>query len=138
LTTESIVPQRFRPDTGNSVTVATENRRRHFNCRGSNERFFARCALKELTLNLRRIDVAPSAGRFDDAATEYRNYRCLSFAALPSVLNGRRTMVPVQSENSRGSLRVDAAGPATNAHILTAIDGPSYQRAISTESASPI
>jgi hypothetical protein len=53
---------------------------------GINERLLARSALKELILNIRRIDVAASAGRFDDAATEYRNYRYLSFAAVPSVL----------------------------------------------------
>jgi hypothetical protein len=53
---------------------------------GISERTLARSALKELILTLRRIDVAASSGRFDDAATEYRNYRYLSFAAVPSVL----------------------------------------------------
>jgi Di-haem cytochrome c peroxidase len=53
---------------------------------GISERALARSALKELILNLRRVDVAAWSGRFDDATTEYRNYRYLSFAAVPSIL----------------------------------------------------
>jgi Di-haem cytochrome c peroxidase len=53
---------------------------------GISERTLARSALKELVLNLRRIDVAASSGRFDEAATEYMTYRRLSFAAVPSLL----------------------------------------------------
>jgi cytochrome c peroxidase len=53
---------------------------------GQNERALARLALKELVLGLRRIDVAAAEGRFSDAAAEYRNYRYLMFAAVPTVL----------------------------------------------------
>src|SRR5262249_34361266 len=53
---------------------------------GGKERVFARNALKELVLVLRRIDIAAAAGRFDDAAAEYLNYRKLAFAAGPLAL----------------------------------------------------
>ncbi len=53
---------------------------------GAAERRLARSVLKDLVLNLRRIDLAASSGRFDDAAIEYRNYRYLYFAAVPLVL----------------------------------------------------
>jgi Di-haem cytochrome c peroxidase len=65
---------------------------------GSAERGLARSALKELVLKLRRIDVAASSGQFDDAATEYRNYRYLSFAAVPIAL---RRAEPWSLFNSR-------------------------------------
>jgi cytochrome c peroxidase len=53
---------------------------------GREERGRARSALKALVLGLRRIDVAAAAGQFDEAATEYRNYRYLTFAAIPTLL----------------------------------------------------
>jgi len=53
---------------------------------GQQERGLARVALKELVLTLRRIDVAAAAGRFSEAAAEYKNYRYLMFAAVPSLL----------------------------------------------------
>ena len=42
--------------------------------------------LKELVLTLRRIDLAATADRFDEAATEYRNLRELMASAVPIVL----------------------------------------------------
>ena len=53
---------------------------------GQQERGLARVALKELVLTLRRIDVAAAAGGFSEAAAEYKNYRYLMFAAVPSLL----------------------------------------------------
>jgi cytochrome c peroxidase len=53
---------------------------------GGDQRRRARAALKDLVLRLRRIDLAASAGQFDDAATEYRSYRNLSIAAAPALL----------------------------------------------------
>jgi cytochrome c peroxidase len=53
---------------------------------GDEQRQRARAALKDLVLRLRRIDAAASAGRFDDAAAEYKNYRNLSLAAVPNLL----------------------------------------------------
>ena len=53
---------------------------------GQQERGLARVALKELVLTLRRIDVAAAAGRFSEAAAEYKNYRYLMVAAVPSLL----------------------------------------------------
>jgi hypothetical protein len=53
---------------------------------GQEERRLARSALKDLVLRLSRIDLAASAGQFDDAATEYRNVRNLSVAAVPALL----------------------------------------------------
>jgi Di-haem cytochrome c peroxidase/Imelysin len=47
---------------------------------GAEERLAARKILKELVLIIRRIGVAASSGRFDDAAAEYRNYRTLALA----------------------------------------------------------
>ena len=64
---------------------------------GREERGRARSALKALVLGLRRIDVAATAGQFDEAATEYRNYRYLTFAEIPTLLRGRGAVVIVQS-----------------------------------------
>jgi cytochrome c peroxidase len=53
---------------------------------GEQERALARMALKELVLALRRIDLAAAADRFDEAATEYGNFRKLMASAVPMVL----------------------------------------------------
>ena len=53
---------------------------------GQQERALARMALKELVLGLRRIDLAVAAERFDEAATEYRNFRKLMASAVPMTL----------------------------------------------------
>ena len=53
---------------------------------GQQERVLARAALKELVLTLRRIDVAAAEGRLSDAAAEYKNYRYLMVAAVPTLL----------------------------------------------------
>ncbi len=55
---------------------------------GEQERVHARSVLKELVLTLRRIDIAVAEGRIPDAATDYRNYRYLMVAAVPSLLAG--------------------------------------------------
>jgi cytochrome c peroxidase len=53
---------------------------------GVEQRLAARNGLKDAVLRMRRIEIAASAGRFDDAAREYDDYRRLSFAALPLLL----------------------------------------------------
>ena len=53
---------------------------------GQPERAPARMALKELALELRRVDLAAAADRFDEAATEYRNFRKLMATAVSMVL----------------------------------------------------
>jgi hypothetical protein len=53
---------------------------------GIEQRNLARVALKELTLTLRRIEIAATAENFEGAAAEYRNYRNLSLAAVPTLL----------------------------------------------------
>jgi hypothetical protein len=53
---------------------------------GSEERNLARALLKDLVLCLRRIDLAATAGRFDDAATEYANFRKLTISSVPVAL----------------------------------------------------
>ncbi|HEX3417962.1 MAG TPA: cytochrome c peroxidase, partial [Stellaceae bacterium] len=53
---------------------------------GPRERVLARMALKELVLGLRRIDLATAAGRFEEAAAEYRNFRSLMSSAVPMAL----------------------------------------------------
>jgi hypothetical protein len=53
---------------------------------GQQERANARLGLKEAILTLRRIEVAAANGRFDEAAVEYKAYRNLMFAAVPSLL----------------------------------------------------
>jgi hypothetical protein len=58
---------------------------------GEEERRRARSALKDLVLRLRRIDAAATAGKFDDAAAEYRNYRNLSLAAVPNLLRAAQS-----------------------------------------------
>jgi Di-haem cytochrome c peroxidase len=53
---------------------------------GVQQRALARTALEELTLELRRIDMAAAAGHFDAAAVEYSNFRKLMASAVPAVL----------------------------------------------------
>jgi Di-haem cytochrome c peroxidase len=53
---------------------------------GQQERALARMALEELVLGLRRIDLAAAAGRFDEAAAEFGNFRKLMASAVPMVL----------------------------------------------------
>jgi cytochrome c peroxidase len=53
---------------------------------GEQERASARAGLKEVVLLLRRIDMAVGEGRTADAADDYRNYRSLMVAAVPSIL----------------------------------------------------
>lgn len=53
---------------------------------GEQERASARAALKEVVLLLRRIDMAVGEGRTADADGDYRNYRALMAAAVPSLL----------------------------------------------------
>lgn len=53
---------------------------------GEQQRRRARSALKDLVLRLRRIDTVATAGHFDDALAEYKNYRNLSLAAVPNLL----------------------------------------------------
>ncbi|WGS18089.1 MULTISPECIES: hypothetical protein [unclassified Bradyrhizobium] len=55
---------------------------------GDQERVNARAALKEVVLLLRRIQIAVDDGRIADAAADYRNYRYLMAAAVPSLLAG--------------------------------------------------
>jgi len=55
---------------------------------GAQERINARAGLKEVVLLLRRIDMAVGEGRIADAAADYRNYRYLMAAAVPSLLGG--------------------------------------------------
>jgi Di-haem cytochrome c peroxidase len=54
---------------------------------GQEQRIRARAALKDLVLRLNRIGAAASAGQFDDAAAEYRNFRNLSVGPLPVLLH---------------------------------------------------
>jgi cytochrome c peroxidase len=53
---------------------------------GEQQRLSARAALKQVVLLLRRIDIEVGEGRTADAATDYRNYRYLMAAAVPSLL----------------------------------------------------
>jgi len=55
---------------------------------GDRERVNARAALKEVVLLLRRIEGAVDEGRTENAAADYRNYRYLMAAAVPSLLAG--------------------------------------------------
>jgi hypothetical protein len=53
---------------------------------GAAERLAARKALKNLVLMVRQIGGDAAAGRYDEAAAEYQNYRKLTFAAVPVVV----------------------------------------------------
>ena len=53
---------------------------------GRQERRLMRAALKDLVLCLRRIDIAAAAGRFDEAASEYVNFRKLTTSEVPLAL----------------------------------------------------
>jgi cytochrome c peroxidase len=53
---------------------------------GEQQRMMARSALKEVVLILRRIEMAVKEDRRDDAMAEYKTYRQLMVAAVPSLL----------------------------------------------------
>jgi hypothetical protein len=53
---------------------------------GQKERRAARMTLKDLALCLRRIELATSMGRFDEAAKEYQDFKDVAFSAVPKVL----------------------------------------------------
>jgi cytochrome c peroxidase len=53
---------------------------------GEQQRSQARTALKEVVLTLRRIDMAVTDGRIDEASADYKNYRYLMAAAVPALL----------------------------------------------------
>jgi Di-haem cytochrome c peroxidase len=84
---------------------------------GLRERALARSALEELVLGLRRLDLAAAAGRFDDAAMEYSNFRKLMALAVPVVLTDAQPWSlfnPAVHEAHYGALRqmVQAANGA--------------------------
>jgi hypothetical protein len=54
---------------------------------GADERRLARSALKQVVLDLRRVDLAGGAGQFDDAAAAYDDVRKLMAAAIPAALS---------------------------------------------------
>ena len=53
---------------------------------GLEERRAARNAVKELVLNLRRIEIAAAAGEFDKAEAEYQAFSNQTFIVVPSLL----------------------------------------------------
>jgi len=53
---------------------------------GLQERALARSVLKQLVLDLRRVEGAATAGDFDAAEKEYNNYRKMMAAAAPALL----------------------------------------------------
>ncbi|MET0678319.1 MAG: cytochrome c peroxidase [Bradyrhizobium sp.] len=53
---------------------------------GEQQRTIARAVLKDVVLILRRIDIAVAEGRSDDAMAEFKSYRQLMVAAVPSLL----------------------------------------------------
>jgi hypothetical protein len=53
---------------------------------GHKERRAARMTLKDLALSLRRIELAASMGRFDEAMNEYQDFKKVAFIAVPMVL----------------------------------------------------
>lgn len=53
---------------------------------GEQERTTARAAIKEVVLMLRRIEAAVADGRTEDAAAQFKTYRGLMLAAVPSLL----------------------------------------------------
>jgi len=53
---------------------------------GLEERRRVRAALKDLVLRLAKVERAASTGQFDEAAAEFRNFRNLTLAALPRLL----------------------------------------------------
>jgi hypothetical protein len=54
---------------------------------GEKERSLARTALKQVVLMLRRISIDAAAGRFDDAAAEYKSYNYLMAASIPALVS---------------------------------------------------
>jgi hypothetical protein len=54
---------------------------------GAKERLAARAELKNLVLIVRRVGVAAAAGRFDEAAAEYQNYRMLAYGRVTEAAN---------------------------------------------------
>jgi cytochrome c peroxidase len=75
---------------------------------GERERISARAAIKEIVLLLRRIDIAVSEGRTADAVADYKHYRYLMAAAVPSLLAGAEQWSlfnPVVHDQHYGALR---------------------------------
>jgi hypothetical protein len=75
---------------------------------GQQQRALARGALKELVLRLRRIDLAASGERFDEAAAEYRDFRKLIATAVPIVLTNAQPWSlfnPAKHDAHYGALR---------------------------------
>ncbi len=54
---------------------------------GLKERLAARAALKEVVIRFRHIGIAAAAGHFDEAETEYQEYRKLTAFALSNLLS---------------------------------------------------
>jgi hypothetical protein len=53
---------------------------------GVRERAVARAALQQLVIGLRRIEMAAAAGHFDEAATEYADFRKQLSTTVPAAL----------------------------------------------------
>ena len=53
---------------------------------GAEERRLARSGLKQVVLDLRRVDLSAGAGQFGDAATTYDEVRKLMAAAIPAIV----------------------------------------------------
>jgi Di-haem cytochrome c peroxidase len=54
---------------------------------GEKERSLARTALKQVVLLLRRINIDATAGRFDEAAAEYKSFSYLMAAGIPALVS---------------------------------------------------
>ena len=54
---------------------------------GEKERSLARMALKEVVLLLRRIEINATAGKYDEAAKEFRNYNRLMTTGIPTIVS---------------------------------------------------
>jgi cytochrome c peroxidase len=68
------------------VTEHVPDRRDSTVTGGEKERTLARGALKEVVLIVRRIGMDAAAGKYGDAASEYRNYIRFMTAAVPTVV----------------------------------------------------
>jgi hypothetical protein len=96
---------------------------------GIRERALARATMAVLTQTLQRVGDDAAAGRFDEAAGEYLNYRKLTAAAAPLALQAadpwslfdptlhahRRSTISRQSAASRPSARIAAQPPSGRA-----------------------
>jgi hypothetical protein len=75
--------------------------------------------LKNLVLMIRLIGVHAAAGRYDEAAVEYQNYRKLTFAAVPIILKKAQPWSLFNPEVHKAHFDDEMGWPASLSHCVS-------------------